>query len=104
MEDKPTSEVVQFPAFRAAIVSVEPTPKPDVVPAPAIVHVDGKPPLADVIIPKTSDQHPNRPAETASVLAPHPGPKPEAGSKDDPTGAKFVEWVRKDMAHKESKH
>lgn len=35
---------------------------------------------------------------------PHPGAAPSGGSADDPTGAKFVAWVKADMAYKQSQH
>ena len=33
---------------------------------------------------------------------PHPGGAPSAGSEADPSGEKFVDWVKRDMAHKQA--
>lgn len=35
---------------------------------------------------------------------PHPGSAPSAGTAEDPTGAKFIAWVKADMLYKQAQH
>jgi hypothetical protein len=49
-----------------------------------------------------------KPAEKVAVVSPyvipHPGSVPIAGSVDDPTGEKWIAWIKADMAYKQAQH
>lgn len=49
-----------------------------------------------------------KPAEKVAVVSPyvipHPGGAPSAGSAEDPTGEKWIAWIRADMAYKQAQH